>query len=322
MSNPVTVNLSAAIALTVTTTAVTAVVSPARTVEISVTVNGGSGAAGTPGADGRSAYQVAVDKGFAGDEAAWLLSLKGDPGEAGAPGADSVVPGPDGRSAYQVAVDKGFAGDEAAWLLSLKGDDGEDGAPGADSVVPGPDGRSAYQVAVDKGFAGDEAAWLLSLKGDPGDAGSSLPLWKATTTTAGSTSTVIPADDTIPQSTEGGELITCTITPTSISNFLLLRVSGWIHTSTAGTPSVAVFLDSATSATAAGRLATIPTANFVGNLAATFLIPVSSTAPQTWKIRIGLAGAGTLRWLQTNSGELFSTTDSIIMTIQEVSITA
>ena len=36
--------------------------------------------AGTAGADGKSAYQVAVANGFAGTEAAWLLSLKGADG--------------------------------------------------------------------------------------------------------------------------------------------------------------------------------------------------------------------------------------------------
>jgi hypothetical protein len=35
---------------------------------------------GTQGAAGASAYQVAVANGFVGSQAAWLLSLKGDPG--------------------------------------------------------------------------------------------------------------------------------------------------------------------------------------------------------------------------------------------------
>jgi hypothetical protein len=100
------------------------------------------------GQDGLSAYEVAVAEGFVGDEAAWLESLKGDPGDPGGPG----------QSAYEVAVGNGFVGDEAAWLASLTGADGNDGD----------DGESAYDIAVSNGFVGDEAAWLASLVGADG----------------------------------------------------------------------------------------------------------------------------------------------------------
>lgn len=53
----------------------------------------GSGS-GTPGADGKSAYQVAVDNGFVGTESAWLLSLigaDGGQGIQGNPGSDASV---------------------------------------------------------------------------------------------------------------------------------------------------------------------------------------------------------------------------------------
>ena len=40
---------------------------------------------------GKSAYQIAVDEGFVGDEAAWLASLVGADGSAGADGADGAA---------------------------------------------------------------------------------------------------------------------------------------------------------------------------------------------------------------------------------------
>lgn len=68
--------------------------------------NGSDGNDGSPGADGAnglSAYQVAVANGFIGNEAAWLLSLKGAAGDVGPAGSD--------------------------------GQDGVDGSPGAASIA-------------------------------------------------------------------------------------------------------------------------------------------------------------------------------------------
>ncbi len=103
---------------------------------------GTAGKDGTDGADGKSAYAIAVEKGFEGDEAAWLASLKGADGADGKNGND----GADGKSAYAIAVEKGFEGDEAAWLASLKGADGADGKNGND----GADGYSPI-VSLSRG---------------------------------------------------------------------------------------------------------------------------------------------------------------------------
>ena len=50
--------------------------------------DGKDGKDGAKGADGKSAFQIAKDAGFSGDEAAWLASLKGKDGKDGAKGAD------------------------------------------------------------------------------------------------------------------------------------------------------------------------------------------------------------------------------------------
>lgn len=82
------------------------------------------------GAEGASAYEVAVANGFVGTEAAWLASLIGAPGADGADGAA-------GPSAYQVAVANGFVGTELEWLESLEGAPGADGADGAGLNIVG-----------------------------------------------------------------------------------------------------------------------------------------------------------------------------------------
>ena len=124
---------------------------------------GKDGKDGTDGENGKSAYAIAVENGFEGDEAAWLASLKGADGKDGGDGADGAA----GKSAYATAVENGFEGNEAAWLASLKGADGKDGVDGADGAA----GKSAYATAVENGFEGNEAAWLASLKGADGKDG-------------------------------------------------------------------------------------------------------------------------------------------------------
>ena len=124
---------------------------------------GKDGKDGTDGENGKSAYAIAVENGFEGDEAAWLASLKGADGKDGVDGTDGAA----GKSAYATAVENGFEGDEAAWLASLKGADGKDGVNGTDGAA----GKSAYATAVENGFEGNEAAWLASLKGADGKDG-------------------------------------------------------------------------------------------------------------------------------------------------------
>ena len=124
---------------------------------------GKDGKDGTDGENGKSAYAIAVENGFEGDEAARLASLKGADGKDGVDGTDGAA----GKSAYATAVENGFEGNEAAWLASLKGADGKDGVDGADGAA----GKSAYATAVENGFEGNEAAWLASLKGADGKDG-------------------------------------------------------------------------------------------------------------------------------------------------------
>lgn len=97
------------------------------------------------GMAGKSAYELAVEKGYRGTLDEWLASLNGSNGD-------------DGKSAYELAVENGYRGTEEEWLASLKGNTGNDG-------------KSAYELAVEKGYQGTEEEWLASLKGSAGDQG-------------------------------------------------------------------------------------------------------------------------------------------------------
>ena len=61
---------------------------------------GGSGESGAVGANGKSAYEIAVEFGFQGDEVAWLQSLKGEMGPQGPAGEQ----GPQGEKGDQGEV--------------------------------------------------------------------------------------------------------------------------------------------------------------------------------------------------------------------------
>lgn len=97
---------------------------------------GKSGADGNPGADGKSAYEVAVEKGFSGTEEQWLASLKGDRG------ADGKTP--EISSATAVALKNGetptakiVKAADGAYSLAFGIPAGADGRPGKDGVYNG-----------------------------------------------------------------------------------------------------------------------------------------------------------------------------------------
>lgn len=97
---------------------------------LTVEIPSGGGGGGT-GADGKSAYQIAVEHGFSGTETEWLASLKGPAGETGPQGIQGIQ-GPQGE--------RGPAGaDGAAGPQGPKGDKGDRGAKGDKGDI-GPQG--------------------------------------------------------------------------------------------------------------------------------------------------------------------------------------
>ena len=80
---------------------------------------------------GKSAYEIAVERGFEGSEEYWLASLKGKDGKDGVDGADGA-PGKDG-------ADGAPGKDGKDGVDGKDGKDGVDGAPGADGAA-GADG--------------------------------------------------------------------------------------------------------------------------------------------------------------------------------------
>lgn len=111
------------------------------------------GEEGKIGPQGKSAYDIAVEKGFSGSVEEFLMSLKGDQGRTG-------------KSAYTIALESGFRGTPTEWLLSLNGKDGAPGREGkrgekgigerGSKGEKGEDGLSAYEVWLSLGYTGTE----------------------------------------------------------------------------------------------------------------------------------------------------------------------
>ena len=114
--------------------------------------------AGKDGADGKSAYQLAVENGYTGTVEEWLLSLVGATGEKGDKGdqGETGAQGPQGEKG-----DKGDQGETGAQgPQGEKGDKGDQGETGAQ----GPQGEKG-----DKGDQGETGA--QGPQGDKGDKG-------------------------------------------------------------------------------------------------------------------------------------------------------
>lgn len=144
----------------------------------------------------------------------------------------------------------------------------------------------------------------------------------ATTNANTTLSTVIPADSTAPQSTEGTQVLTASITPTSASNWLVVDVTVYAaETSNVGDLIIAaLFRDSGADAVAVG---TIGGMNGGGNYLTAgvtvfrYRVAAGATTATTFTVRVGNnAGAAALN--VSHQGHNFGGLLSSTLTVTEV----
>ncbi|MGR6906152.1 pyocin knob domain-containing protein [Lysinibacillus sp. BSL11] len=137
------------------------------------------------GPKGKSAYDLAVEKGFVGTMEEWLESLKGEigppgldgpPGPTGQDGKDGIGINPLGELQSEDELPStGLPGD----MYMIQGDMyvWQENTSSWKNVGPiqGPEGKSAYDLAVENGFVGTMEEWLESLKGEIGPPGPDGP---------------------------------------------------------------------------------------------------------------------------------------------------
>lgn len=134
-------------------------------------------------------------------------------------------------------------------------------------------------------------------------------------TTYSSITTAIPYDDSIPQSGEGGEVCTVTITPTSASSRLSIEAQ-FFGTSTGTGTVVAVFQDSTASAIAAGVLT--HASDVVTNGSLRFEMAAGTTSATTFKLRAGNNGGATTYVNGSSGGRLLGGVGACRIKVTEI----
>jgi hypothetical protein len=149
--------------------------------------------------------------------------------------------------------------------------------------------------------------------------GKVLQVVNTSTGAASTTTSTIPYDDTIPQSTEGLEVMTATITPSNSSNKLRIDVVVNFSTSS-GYPIAALFQDSTANALAAVNGPPVPfnSSSFSDTVAFTHYMTAGTTSSTTFKVRVGV-NTGTLGFNCDTSGiRKFGGVMSSSITITEI----
>lgn len=138
-------------------------------------------------------------------------------------------------------------------------------------------------------------------------------------TTAGSTATAIPLDSTIPQNTEGAELTTVTITPTSASNRLRIECNlPFVDGSGGIFMCAALFQDSTANALALG-VATLNAANYAHNINFVHEMAAGTTSATTFKLRAG-PSSGTMYFNRRQAGETLGGVSACRIRVTEIQV--
>ena len=131
--------------------------------------------------------------------------------------------------------------------------------------------------------------------------------------------TLIPADDTIPQNTEGDQVMTLAITPTHASNKLKIEVTAFVCDSHADSVNMALFQDSDAGALAA-------TEEYQGDsnaplaLVLCYYMTTGTTSSTTFKVRVGSASASTTTFNGNSGTRRFGDIPKSSITISEIRV--
>ena len=134
-------------------------------------------------------------------------------------------------------------------------------------------------------------------------------------------STTIPFDDTIPQITEGNEVMTLAITPTSATSKLLVNVDVSGASNVQGNWTAALFRDSTANALAAAQTKQSDVnPDHLDHLHLTWVADADSTSATTFKVRCGQTSAGDWYFNGQNASRWFGGVSNSGITITEIEV--
>lgn len=123
-----------------------------------------------------------------------------------------------------------------------------------------------------------------------GGSGSTVQQVRTSTVTYSTTTAIIPYDNTIPQQTEGTELFTLSITPSSATNILQFEFSGLIGINNSDSfPITAIFQDSTADSIYATAYRGTDSSE-IANVSFLFYMVAGTTSSTTFKLRYGSSG--------------------------------
>lgn len=185
---------------------------------------------------------------------------------------------------------------------------GDSGAGGTKGMVPAPATGDAEK------FLKGDGTWAENN-------GKLLGRGYASTASVITSTTAIPYDTTIPQSTEGTEALTLSYTPVLSGSKLTVRVSGMMMPTVGAHGIFALFRNSETDAVAAISGTNGNITNFEIPLSFQYGMTTSSTSAITFKLRFGINGTSTV-YLNgdTSGGQLFGGVNFTTMEVVEYDV--
>ncbi len=181
-------------------------------------------------------------------------------------------------------------------------------------------GSAGAPVVFNGALGTPSSGSLANCTGYPAAAGSVVQVVEATPyTTYTSITTVIPIDDTIPQKTEGDEIITVAITPTSATNRLLIEACCEMVNAGANLDCAMALFQDATANALAGAIKQLGGSGVYSQIVLSYEMAAGTTSETTFKIRIG-PGSGTIYVNGNASNRIFGGVSAVRLRVTEIKV--
>lgn len=130
--------------------------------------------------------------------------------------------------------------------------------------------------------------------------------------------TQIPGDNTVPQNTEGTQVLSVSLTPKSTTNRVRVRFQGEFSTNASPGSAAAALFTSASASAIASTLVTSPTADYAQPIVLEWEYVPATTSPLTFSIRVGPISAITMKMNGTATSQFFNGTVAATLVVEEI----